>query len=111
MKHLITLGVVFTMIASAIIAAPGLMAVSEESSDSYPPNITGKLRTQNQNHQRTFLVGYEYSLKGERSKSTHKEGPKRWQGPGHPCDTGFSKLNHRKLMSALLTLTILARGD
>ena len=97
MKHLITLGVVFTMITSAVIGAPGLM--------------TGKLRTKNQHHQRTSLVGYEYSLKGERIKSTHKGSPKPWQGTGYPLNPGLSKLNHRKLMSALLTLTILARVD
>lgn len=109
MKHLITLGVVITVFSSTFIALPNLIAESRGSLNSLgvaANNDFGSIRNQ---HQATSLVKFDPSLNAvARTSSKHldQRGNRR-----HPFESSPSKLIHRRFMSALVTLSILARGN
>lgn len=112
MKHLITLGVIITVFSSTFIGLPNLIAESRGALDSYHVAVRKDLGKPNKQENATSILKFNTSLKRELTNSTNKSlRYKSNQNHRNSFGSGPSKLNHRKLMSALVTLSILARGN
>jgi hypothetical protein len=104
MKHLITLGVIFTVLSGTYLAgSSALIAENTALSNFNYPTMGKDPGAGNKQHEKASLVRFSNSF---REKSTNRGSRKR------PRDSILvtSKLNHRKMMSALVTLSIIARG-
>lgn len=109
MKHLITLGMVITVFSSTFIALPNLIAESRGSLESIGFAVGRDIKSHKQKDARS-LIRYESPLNGPLTKSGSKSLQHR-TNQNTDFNSRPSKLNHRKLMSALFTLSILARGN
>jgi hypothetical protein len=110
MKHLITLGVAITVLSSSIIGLPNLIAESRGSLGSFELAVGKENHGGTTQSHASSLIRFDSSLKGHITRSTNK-GIQHRSNHHNPFPSGPSKLNHRKVMSALVTLSILARGN
>ena len=109
MKNLITLGVLFAIVLSAEISTQGSVAMCEESLfNFYGTKMTIALRRIPKKPEPFEQI--KNSFRVQERQPVNKSSPP-WLDRSNHLNTGPSKLNHRRLMSALITLSLLSRRD